>query len=361
MKNIKYLCGFALLLCVLLVPTVKADEISCVDITNEEGLKSALTDISSNCTNITLKNSIELKSPIEITKEVAIDGKGNTISAATDFAVSGNNGTLLTAKDSGAKVTLKNLTLSGATKYGAQAYNGGELTLEGVTIKDCKFGGVLANGGKVTIKDLHLGNNGTGGNNGIEISVGQTVTEDHIPEVVMDGKLESDEAEGVINVATNDTNLKNYTVTNTPNTTNKLYVENGGVVVTNQNNEVLYTGNPNTNIISTQATKIHKVSINYNGQTITLAVEDGKTLASVATKLAEIKNAVAGKVFSKFVTETGEDFDENAVITTDLILTAVYVDLPANPDTSDINLYLLLSLIAVSGCGVAYTIKRRFN
>ncbi len=33
----------------------------------------------------------------------------------------------------------------------------------------------------------------------------------------------------------------------------------------------------------------------------------------------------------------------------------------ANPNTSDINLYLLLSLIAVSGCGIAYTVKRRFN
>ncbi len=32
-----------------------------------------------------------------------------------------------------------------------------------------------------------------------------------------------------------------------------------------------------------------------------------------------------------------------------------------NPNTSDINLYLLLSLIAVSGCGIAYTVKRRFN
>ncbi len=33
----------------------------------------------------------------------------------------------------------------------------------------------------------------------------------------------------------------------------------------------------------------------------------------------------------------------------------------ANPNTSDINLYLLLSLITVSGCGIAYTIKKRFN
>ena len=32
-----------------------------------------------------------------------------------------------------------------------------------------------------------------------------------------------------------------------------------------------------------------------------------------------------------------------------------------NPNTSDINLYLLLSLIAVSSCGIAYTVKRRFN
>ncbi len=33
----------------------------------------------------------------------------------------------------------------------------------------------------------------------------------------------------------------------------------------------------------------------------------------------------------------------------------------ANPNTSDINLYLLLGLIAVSGCGIAYIVKRRFN
>ncbi len=32
-----------------------------------------------------------------------------------------------------------------------------------------------------------------------------------------------------------------------------------------------------------------------------------------------------------------------------------------NPNTSDISLYLLVSLIAVSGCGIAYTVKRRFN
>lgn len=33
----------------------------------------------------------------------------------------------------------------------------------------------------------------------------------------------------------------------------------------------------------------------------------------------------------------------------------------SNPDTSDINLYMLLGLIAASGCGIAYTFKKRFN
>ena len=32
-----------------------------------------------------------------------------------------------------------------------------------------------------------------------------------------------------------------------------------------------------------------------------------------------------------------------------------------NPNTSDINLYLLLSLIAASGLGISYTVKKRFN
>lgn len=32
-----------------------------------------------------------------------------------------------------------------------------------------------------------------------------------------------------------------------------------------------------------------------------------------------------------------------------------------NPDTADINLYMLFGLIAISGCGLAYTVKKRFN
>ena len=33
----------------------------------------------------------------------------------------------------------------------------------------------------------------------------------------------------------------------------------------------------------------------------------------------------------------------------------------ANPDTADINLYLLLSLVITSGCGIAYSVRKRFN
>ena len=32
-----------------------------------------------------------------------------------------------------------------------------------------------------------------------------------------------------------------------------------------------------------------------------------------------------------------------------------------NPDTADINLYLLLSLIVSSGCGLDYVVRKRFN
>ena len=80
-----------------------------------------------------------------------------------------------------------------------------------------------------------------------------------------------------------------------------------------------------------------------------------------------------GQKFVGYKTADGELFDvENGTLEDDMVLTAVYEDIPAevasensndtkNPDTSDINIYLLLLITVSSACGLGYTVKKRFN
>ena len=80
-----------------------------------------------------------------------------------------------------------------------------------------------------------------------------------------------------------------------------------------------------------------------------------------------------GQKFVGYKTADGEVFDvENDTLEDDMVLTAVYEDIPVevasensnntkNPDTSDINIYLLLLITASSACGLGYTVKKRFN
>ncbi len=80
-----------------------------------------------------------------------------------------------------------------------------------------------------------------------------------------------------------------------------------------------------------------------------------------------------GQKFVGYKTADGEVFDvENDTLEDDMVLTAVYEDIPVevasensnntkNPDTSDINIYLLLLITVSSACGLGYTVKKRFN
>lgn len=365
MKNLKGLLSFVVAIAVLLIPGIcKADN---GKITTEETLKAAIqsANTASETTTITLDDNIVLKEHIGITGKVIIEGNGHTISADLNGWTGGDEGdqSLITATGSSANVTLKNLKLTNSKKYGAQSYGGATLTLDGVTVENCKFGGILANGGTVVVKNLTLGYNGETANNGIEISNKTANT----PKLVMDGKLQSSQTENVIWIATNDgETFTTYEVENTENTTDKVYTHNGQVVVTDENNNVIFESNKNEDVTATingeSAPAIYYVTINYNGNTKKVAVEEGKTLAE-SINLDTIKNAVDGKTFVNFVLADGTIYDENAKVTSDLELTAQYKDVVAsenNPNTSD-KILIYVSLVAISGLALGFGLKKRFN
>src|SRR5699024_9785767 len=114
-----------------------------------------------------------------------------------------NNKTLVTALY-GAKINLVNVKLEDSPKYGVQAYDGAHVVLDGVTISNCNYGGVLANGGTIEIVDLNLEKNGTTANNGIEISTSKYITSGNVATLIMNGKLSSTETENVIYFASDE-------------------------------------------------------------------------------------------------------------------------------------------------------------
>ena len=215
---------------------------------NETDLRNAIKD-ASNGDVIELSKDIKLTSPIEISeKTITINGNGNTISKEdSNWSPNGSNGSLITSGIE-AKLTLSNVILKNSQKYGVQAYNGGYVILDGVTITNCGYGAILVNAGTVEFRDLTLQKNGTPNNNGIEIAKGDAVAEANSPVVIMNGKISSTEKDNVIYVADNNPNLKNFEVKNTDDTINKIFVDDGKVVLTDSNNKVLYTSNKIKNI-----------------------------------------------------------------------------------------------------------------
>lgn len=246
-KTIKLILFFMLIICALLIiPNIS----NAADTTanSEETLISAITSASAGDT-ITLQNNITVTKPIVITGEITIDGNGYTVAGSTDWTSTSGNQTMFTAQSTGAKLTLKDIDLNNGPKYGVQAYDGGIVILNNVSITGFRYGGVLVNGGSLEIIDLHLGTNGTGENNGIEVDKGAAVTKN--PSLTMNGTLTSDEGENVIRIP-EDSSLTDFTVTNTENTTNKIAVAGNVIAVTDKNDNILFesmmpdTVNPTT-------------------------------------------------------------------------------------------------------------------
>ena len=257
---------------------------------DEESLNNAIQSAESGAT-IEIQNNITVTKPITVTKELTIDGNGYTIAGSTEWTSTSGNQTMFTASSSNAKLTLKDIDLNNGPKYGVQAYDGGKVILNNVGITGFKYGGVLVNGGYVEVIDLHLGHNGTGANNGIEIDKGASVKNN--PTLVMNGTLTSDSTENIVRPAENGY-LTEFIISNTETTVNKVVIAGNKVVLTDKNDKVISETaipekvTPNVDesakkIIITliQGEKTNRITVN-EGETITkeqldeyIIIEDG--------------------------------------------------------------------------------------
>lgn len=246
MGKMKYIVSFcAVGLCALL-PMVHADAKE-VKVSDGTALQNAIAN-AENGDVITLEQSITLNGKVELTSgiEVTIDGANHTITGnrAATGAVT-DNITLITASLNGSKINLKNVTLKDSPKYGVQAYNGGYVSLQNVTIENCKYGAVLVNGGTVEVISLNLGYNGENSNNGIELSKSKNIASSpNEPTIVMNGTLTSTETENVIRFAEDENDATTEVIVeNTESTTDKVLLNDNKVVITDNAGEIKYESN----------------------------------------------------------------------------------------------------------------------
>lgn len=245
-------------------------------ITDEESLRDAVSVADSGAT-ITLQGDITVSQPIVIAKELTIDGNGHTITGSSQWTSTSGNQTMFTAQFSDAKLTLKNIKLMNGPKYGVQSYDGATVILDNVSITGFNYGGVLANGGNVEVKNLHLGYNGTNANNGIEIDKGASATNN--PTLTMNGVLTSDYNENVVRAAENG-HLTEFTVTNTDTTTNKVVIAGDKVVLTDKDNNVISeTEVPDKATVNADEQKV-VVTLIAGDKTNKIVVNPGQTITA---------------------------------------------------------------------------------
>ncbi len=288
---------------------------------------------------ININANIQLTDPIDIgDKSLTINGNGHTISRAEAWQTGRTNATLITVGGTGHTLTLKNVTLKGSEKYGVQAYNGGYLILDNVTILDCAYGGVLVNGGSLEVISLTLGQNRPEGNNGIEIGMGEDVTV--TPTLIMNGEIITDETEGVINIATND-ELTGFDVENKEGSEQKIYINDNQVVVTDQNNDILYTSNEvdgldieGTDFVPNVTITVHLM---YKDVTFTVAPGTVLTKEDVMSKIDLAKLELTGYSIDGFYSdeELKTAFDFSKEITEDTAMYAKLSEVKAQEPAKD--------------------------
>ena len=275
MKNTKKLIVFLIAIFALMLISPNLSQ-AATPITDESSLLSAISSADSGAT-ITLQNNITVTAPIVIQKELTINGNGYTVTGSSDWTSTSGNQTMFTAQFSQGKLTLKNINLQNGPKYGVQSYDGATVILDNVSITGFRYGGVLANGGTIEVRDLHLGYNGTGANNGIEIDKGAAATNN--PTLVMNGTLKSDTNENVVRIAENGS-LTEFTITNTPNTTNKVVLTEDSAVLTDANDNVISeTLVPDKVTVNADSQKVI-VTIYANNDVNRITVDKGKAITS---------------------------------------------------------------------------------
>lgn len=312
MKNtIKLIMFFLLILTIFLViPNFSNAQ---TPVTDEESLNNAISSADVGAT-VTLQSNITVTKPIVIAKEMTIDGNGFTITGSSSWTSTSGNQTMFTAQFSDAKLTLKDINLKNGPKYGVQSYDGAKIILDNVSISGFKYGGVLVNGGNLEVKKVHLGINGTNENNGIEIDKGASATNN--PTLVMNGTLTTESNENVVRAAENG-HLTEFTITNSPDTTNKVVLAGNKVVLTDSaNNIISETKVPDKATANADVTQVI-VTIFANDVTYKITVNSGEKITADLLK-SHIKLA-ENQVIDGFFTDSNfaNAFDFNTAITTD--------------------------------------------
>ena len=183
---------------------------------------------------IVLGQSIDVTGPLSTDKDVTLKGNGNTLNAV--YTGTSGNQTIITS--TAGTLTLQNISLTNSPKYGVQAYNGGNVVLDGVTISNHtdKFGAVNINGGAVTIKDLTMTDNLYG----IEFAAGLNVT--GTPALIMDGVIKGNQKDVLYVDIDQITADKTILVKNTENSTQKISLKDNTIVLM-EGDKVLATSN----------------------------------------------------------------------------------------------------------------------
>lgn len=312
---ILFISIFAILFAIPMVSNAAETETA----TDESTLRSAIENVNDGGT-VEIQNNITITGPIVIQKELIIDGNGYTLAGSTEWTSTSGNQTMFTAQFAAGKLTLKDIDLNNGPKYGVQAYDGATVILDNVSITGFRYGGVLVNGGNVEVRDLHLGTNGTGTNNGIEIDKGAAATNN--PTLTMNGTLTSDSTENVVRPAENGY-LTDFTITNTESTTNKVVIAGDKVVLTDENNNVISESaipedaTPNT----TESAKVI-VTLVKGDETKQIIIDEGSKVTADLLKSHitveegyEIEGYYNDKAYTK-------KFDFNSVLNAD---TTIYV------------------------------------
>ena len=275
MKNIiKLTLFFIMIFAIFLI--MPNNSKAATPVTDEESLLSVLWSADPGST-VELQNNITITKPVVIAKEITIDGNGYTVTGSSDWTSTSGNQTMFTAQLSDAKLTLKNIKLQNGPKYGVQSYDGATIILDNVSITGFKYGAVLVNGGKLEVKNLHLGYNGTNSNNGIEIDKGAAATNN--PTLIMNGTLTTDTNENVVHAAENGY-LTEFTITNTSNTTNKVVVAGDKVVLTDAaDNVISETKVPEKATVNADTQNV-VITLITNEQTNKIVVDLGATITA---------------------------------------------------------------------------------
>ena len=287
-------------------------------VNDENSLRSAVESADSGAT-ITLSDNITVTQPIVIAKELTINGNGHTVTGADSWTSTSGNQTMFTAQLGSAKLTLKDITLKNGPKYGVQSYDGATVILDNVTITGFNYGAVLVNAGNLEIKNLKLGHNGTGANNGIEIDKGSAATNN--PKVVMNGTLTSESNENVVRIADNGY-LTEFTIDNSDDTETKIALAGNNVVVTDANDNIISETKVPDNVTANVDEVKVILTIVANGKEEKVTVDSGE---KITRKFLESKIDVKkGYKIEGYYTDSKykNKFDFDKAITKD---TTIYV------------------------------------